>query len=323
MVVARATGEDRRPVAVALVGPTASGKTDLAIALAQQFPFALISADSALVYRGLNIGAAKPDAATLARWPHALVDIREPQQPYSAGEFRDDALAAMAAAADAGRIPLLVGGTGLYLRALSQGLAELPQADAALRAQIEARIRNEGLDALHAELSRQDPASARRIRRSDRQRIQRALEVIQLTGRPLSELQHDQVRRRPPWRLLKLVLLPGDRAGLHARIEQRFDAMLADGFLDEVRDLRTRPGLHADLPALRAVGYRQAWQHLDGTIDAATFRRTAIEATRQLAKRQYTWFRAEGDAFVEDPWQGDVLGRLRARIALFLPRALQ
>lgn len=307
---------DRRPSAVLLMGPTASGKTDLAIALAQRFPLGLISADSALVYRGLDIGAAKPDAHTLSCWPHALIDIREPDQPFSAGDFRQAALAAMADIDRAGKAPLLVGGTGLYFRALERGLADLPTADADLRARIAARMERDGPARLHAELALVDPDAAARIRPGDRQRIQRALEVWQITGQPLSTLQR-QHSHRPPWRLLKLVLLPEDRGRLHQRIEQRFDAMLAGGFLDEVRALRQRPELHADLPALRAVGYRQAWRHLDGACDFASFRRTAIEATRQLAKRQYTWFRAERDAFVFDPWRDDVLPRLERRLHLF------
>ena len=312
-------GLDRRPAAIALMGPTASGKTDLAIALAERFAIGLVSADSALVYRGLDIGAAKPDAATLARHPHALVDVREPDQPFSAGDFRSEALAAMAAIHAGGRVPLLVGGTGLYFRALSRGLAQMPVAQPALRAQLAARAAAEGWPALHAELARLDPLAASRIRPPDPQRIQRALEVCLSSGRPLSELQA-QSPQRPPWRLLKLVLLPADRAQLHARIAQRFDAMLAAGFLDEVRRLRADPRLagRPDLPALRAVGYRQAWAHLDGASDAAGFRQQAIEATRQLAKRQLTWFRGERDAFALDPLDADPLPVALQRVAAFL-----
>lgn len=299
------------------MGATASGKTDLAIALTQRFPLSLVSADSALVYRGLDIGAAKPDPALLARYPHELVDIREPDQPFSAGEFRREALQAMVDVTDRGRVPLLVGGTGLYFRALTRGLADAPEADPTVRAALEARARSQGWPALHGELARIDPATAARVRPSDPQRIQRALEVWQLTGRPISELQRDS-QQRLPYRVLKLILLPEDRAALHARIERRFDAMLAAGFVDEVRRLRERGDLHADLPSMRAVGYRQAWRHLDGETDTAGFRREAIEATRQLAKRQYTWFRSERDGFVLPDAPGAALDEAAHRIAGFL-----
>ena len=301
------------------MGATASGKTDLAIRLAGGFPLGLVSADSALVYRGLDIGSAKPDAATLAAYPHALVDIREPDQPFSAGEFRREALAAMAAITAAGRVPLLVGGTGLYFRALTRGLAEAPEADPGLRAQLEAEAAVRGWAALHAELARIDPGAAARIRPSDRQRIQRGLEVWRLTGRPLSALQREGAIR-PPYRFLKLLLLPGDRGDLHARIERRFDAMLAAGFLDEVRGLRARGDLHPDLPAVRAVGYRQAWRHLAGETGAADFRREALEATRQLSKRQYTWFRSERDGFLLPDHADGAAGAAQARIQAFLGR---
>jgi tRNA dimethylallyltransferase len=309
--------QDRRPPAILLMGATASGKTDLALDLAGVFPLGLVSADSALVYRGFDIGAAKPDPATLAAYPHALVDVREPDQPFSAGEFRREALGAMASITATGRVPLLVGGTGLYFRALTRGLAQAPQADPALRARIEARAGERGWAALHTELAAIDPAAAARIRPTDPQRIQRALEVWHLTGRPLSELQRDGATR-PPYRFLKLILLPGDRAGLHARIERRFDAMLDAGFLDEVRRLRARGDLHPDLPSVRAVGYRQAWRHLDGDTDAASFRREAIEATRQLAKRQYTWFRSERDGFLLPDRPAEASTAARARIGAFL-----
>jgi tRNA dimethylallyltransferase len=313
-----ASGLDARPAAVLLMGPTASGKTDLALALAERFPVDLVSADSALVYRGLDIGAAKPDAATLARHPHALVDIREPDQPFSAGEFRTAALAALAASVGRGRLPLVVGGTGLYFRALVRGLAPMPAADPALRRDLAARAEREGWPALHAQLARIDPPAAARIRPGDRQRLQRALEVHALAGRPLSELQAAGAEALP-FRLLKLVLRPADRAALHARIANRFDAMLAAGFLDEVRRLRADPRrFDPALPALRAVGYRQAWRHLDGLSDGDGFRREAIEATRQLAKRQLTWFRAERDGFALEPLAPDLVATAAARIARFL-----
>jgi tRNA dimethylallyltransferase len=294
---------DTRPLAIFLMGPTASGKTALALELADSGRFGLISVDSALVYRGLDIGSAKPDAATLAKHPHALIDILDPEQAYSAAEFCRDARAAMDAIAARGQIPLLVGGTGLYFRALGRGLSDLPRAEPALRAQIEAEAAARGWTEMHAELLRQDPVAGARIHPNDPQRIGRALEVIRLTGRPLSALQ-GRAQVDLPYRLLKIALLP-DRAVLHQRIAERFDLMLAGGFLDEVRALVQRPGLHPDLPSMRCVGYRQAWQHLRGEIDAETFRRTGIESTRQLAKRQITWIRSEHDVFVRDPLEAN------------------
>lgn len=284
-------GPDTRPLAIYLMGPTASGKTALACALRERFPLEIVSVDSALVYRGLDIGTAKPDAATLARHPHRLIDIRDPAEPYSAAEFRADALAAMAEIAAAGRVPLLAGGTGLYFRALQRGLSALPAADPALRTRLAGEADALGLAALHARLAWADAEAAARIRPSDRQRVLRALEVIALTGRPLSA-QQGAPRPPLPYRVLKLALVPQARAALHARIAARFDAMLAAGFLDEVRRLRARGDLGPELPALRAVGYRQAWEHLDGATDAAAFRERAVHATRQLAKRQITWLRS-------------------------------
>jgi len=309
---------DQRPLAVFLMGPTASGKTALACALSERFPVELISVDSALVYRGLDIGSAKPDAATLARYPHQLIDIRDPAQPYSAADFRADAVEAMKHITARGRVPLLVGGTGLYFRALQQGLSQLPEADAAIRERLAAEAAIVGWPALHARLAQCDAAAAARIGPNDAQRIQRALEVIELTGRPLSELQRGGSGERFPWRVLKLALLPTDRAPLHARIAQRFDAMLADGFLDEMRALRARGDLHPDLPAIRAVGYRQAWEHLDGQTDAAEFRDRGIFATRQLAKRQITWLRGELDARVFDPDRARLRERAEDALHLFL-----
>jgi tRNA dimethylallyltransferase len=308
---------DVRPLAVFLMGPTASGKTALACALAERFPFDLVSVDSALVYRGLDIGAAKPDAATQARHPHRLIDIRDAAQAYSAGEFRDDALREMARIAERGRIPLLVGGTGLYFRALQYGLSALPASDGGVRARLQRDAETRGLGVLHARLQSLDPVSAQRIRSTDTQRLLRALEVITLAGRPLSEMQRG-VDRRPPFRILKLALLPTDRVPLHARIARRFDAMLADGFLDELRGLAARGDLHPDLPAMRAVGYRQGLRHLAGEIDAATFRDEAIFATRQLAKRQITWLRSELDARALDPEAPDLCATAHSAVALFL-----
>lgn len=297
---------DKRPLAIALMGPTASGKTALAVDWAQRLGTEVVSVDSALVYRGLDIGAAKPDAATLALAPHRLIDIREPHETYSAAEFARDALLEMQVLAASGRIPLLVGGTGLYFRALLDGLSEMPEADPALRAVIEAEAATKGWTALHDELATVDPAAALRISRNDPQRITRALEVFRLSGRAISDWQRASQRRRFPFRVLRLALAPADRAELHRRIEQRFDQMLGAGFLDEVRRLRERPELQkhpnpGELPALRAVGYRQAWAHLDGETDFAAFREAGIAATRQLAKRQLTWLRGELDLRWFDP----------------------
>ncbi|MEO6968582.1 MAG: tRNA (adenosine(37)-N6)-dimethylallyltransferase MiaA [Rhodanobacteraceae bacterium] len=308
---------DRRPRAVFLMGSTASGKTALACALADAFPVELISVDSALVYHGLDIGAAKPDAAILLRYPHRLIDIRDPLQPYSAARFRDDALIAMNEIAAAGRVPLLVGGTGLYFQALQRGLSKLPDADPAVRARLSEQAHHLGWPALHARLALRDPIAAARIRANDAQRIQRALEVIELSGQPLSQLQRS-ARGIFPYRILKLALVPSNRDELRARIAARFDAMLDAGFVDEVKRLRARGRLHPDLPALRAVGYRQAWRHLDGEYDARTFRERAIFACNQLAKRQLTWLRRQHDARSLDPIRGDAFGVVAEAMALFL-----
>ncbi|URL57192.1 tRNA (adenosine(37)-N6)-dimethylallyltransferase MiaA [Luteibacter flocculans] len=309
---------DVRPLAIFLMGPTASGKTALACALADRFPVELISVDSALVYRGLDIGSAKPDAVTLARYPHALIDIRDPAQPYSAADFREDALVAMEAIRERGNVPLLVGGTGLYFRALQRGLSDLPEADPALRQTLAAEAASIGWTAMHARMAALDPVAGARIRPGDAQRIQRALEVMTLTGRPLTELQQVGTVQRFPWRVLKLALLPDDRSLLHERIARRFDEMLAAGFLDEVRQLKRRADLHADLPAIRAVGYRQAWEYLEGEGDATTFRNRAIYATRQLAKRQVTWLRSEYDARTFDPDRGDPTPEVARAVAQFV-----
>ncbi|MCW5577579.1 MAG: tRNA (adenosine(37)-N6)-dimethylallyltransferase MiaA [Dokdonella sp.] len=310
-------GSDRRPPAIFLMGPTASGKTALACELATHLALDLVSVDSALVYRGLDIGAAKPDAATLARHPHRLIDIREPTQAYSAADFCGDALAAMREISAAGRVPLLVGGTGLYFRALAQGLARLPDADPQLRAQLAAEATAKGWPLLHARLLRLDPVAGARIGPNDAQRIQRALEVIELSGKPLSQLQ-DGALERPPFRILKLALLPAARGLLHARIAARVDAMLAAGLVDEARRLRALPGWDADLPAMRAVGYRQAWPYLAGACDLATFRERVVFATRQFAKRQFTWLRGELDARPLDPDASALPDHAAAIIAAFL-----
>lgn len=278
--------------AICLMGPTATGKTALAIELARMLPVALISVDSAMVYRGLDIGTGKPDRAQRAEIPHALIDIRDPETPYSAGEFVRDAQAAIAAAAAAGRVPLLVGGTHLYFRSLVAGLAPLPPADPALRAAIDAEALERGWPALHAELAAVDPAAAARIGPDDRQRIQRALEVLRATGRPLSA--HWSPPAAPAGTGFRcFALLPDDRADLHARIAARFDAMLAQGLVGEVAALAARPGLRPELPAMRAVGYRQLLEHVAGRATLAEARDRAVAATRQLARRQLTWLRGE------------------------------
>lgn len=317
---------DSRPLAVALMGPTASGKTALAMEWAQRLGGEIMSVDSALVYRGLDIGAAKPDAGMLASVPHHLIDVREPWQPYSAAEFAHDATAALNDIVARGKLPILAGGTGLYFRALLEGLAPMPEADPDVRAAIAAEAAHKGWPAMHAELAGIDAAAAAKIKPTDPQRIQRALEVFRLSGRPISEWQRAPARARLPFRVLKLVLAPRDRAVLHARIEQRFDLMLAAGFLEEVQRLRALPALKAvekplDLPAIRAVGYRQAWEYLDGVVSADVFREQAIFATRQLAKRQLTWLRGERDARWFDP--ATDAAALETALSLFLPGILR
>lgn len=284
------------------MGPTATGKTALAVEMVRRHPrLAIISVDSAMVYRHMDIGTGKPDVATLARAPHRLVDIRDPRDAYSAGDFVTDATAAMAEIRRAGQVPLLVGGTFLYFRSLLGGLSLLPPADPAVRAALDAEAEARGWPALHEDLARLDPAAAARIGPADRQRIQRALEVYRLTGRPLSALQG----RSPPGPAhpaVRIALLPTDRAGLHQRIEARFDAMLAAGFVEEVARLRQLPGMVPGLPSLRAVGYRQIWAHLAGEFSLAEARDKGIAATRQLARRQLTWLRTEAVDHILEPW---------------------
>ena len=296
---------DFRPPVIAIMGPTASGKTAFAVECARALDGEIISVDSALVYRGLDIGAAKPTLEERRGVPHHLIDVRDPWEPCSAAEFAIDARAALDAIAARGRLPILAGGTGLYFQALLRGLSAMPAADPDVRAQLAHEAGHRGWAALHADLTQVDPEAARRIHATDAQRIQRALEVYRLTGRPISALQREAPRRLP-YRVLKLVLAPADRAVLHGRIARRFDAMLRAGFLAEVEALRAQPRLRdhpapLDLPALRAVGYRQAWEHLDGATSADVFVERAIAATRQLAKRQLTWLRGELDARWFDP----------------------
>jgi len=284
------------------MGPTASGKTAIAAQYCQRYGAEVISVDSALVYRGLNIGSAKPDAALLQQAPHHLINLRSPHQAYSAADFAQDALLALNDLQQRGKLPLLVGGTGLYFRALFQGLSTMPEADLSIRVEIEQEAKASGWSALHRELLRIDPAAAARINPADTQRISRALEVWRISGRSMSDWQGMSPGHQPfPFRVLKLVISPDDRALLHQRIAQRFEQMLAAGFLDEARALASDPTIGPDLPAMRAVGYRQALAHLRGETDFEQFRAQAIAATRQLAKRQLTWLRSEYDARWFDP----------------------
>ena len=308
------------PPAIFLMGPTASGKTALGVHLVERLPLEIVSVDSALVYRGMDIGTAKPDAATLARAPHRLLDLRDPTETYSAAAFREDALYAMADITARGRVPLLVGGTMLYFRALLQGLDDLPRADAAIRADIEATATAQGWPALHVELARVDPETAARLAPNDSQRIGRALEIFRLTGRPMSA-QLAREAARLPYDVLQLALIPSDRAVLHRRIAMRFDAMLAEGLIDEVRALRARHALAPALPAMRAVGYRQAWAFLEGELDAAGLREKGIAATRQLAKRQLTWLRSWPGAVNLDCLADDLEAQATARVRVFLTRS--
>jgi len=308
----------RLPVFV-LTGPTGAGKSEWAERLATEAPVEIVSVDSALVYRGLDIGSAKPSMQLRERIAHHLIDICDPAESYSAGRFVADATSAIRAVHGRGRVPLLVGGTMLYLRALLHGLAPLPQGSEELRRQIDERAAREGWAALHAELTRLDPVAAVRINSSDSQRIQRALEVCYVTGRPISELQRDTVSPLAGYTVRAWALAPGDRAVLHARLERRFHSMLKAGFLDEVRRLRERGDLQARHPSMRAVGYRQLWAHLAGEYDLAEATRRGISATRQLAKRQLTWMRSEQSLQWIDPdtavsqssWICDVSQQLR------------
>lgn len=290
------------PPAIFLMGPTAAGKTDLALALADALPCELISVDSALIYRGMDIGTAKPDRATLERHPHRLIDIRDPAESYSAAEFRADALAAMAEITARGRIPLLVGGTMLYFKALLEGLADMPGADPVVRAELEARAAVEGWQALHRELAEVDPESAARIHPNDPQRLTRALEVYRVSGLSMTAHRQQQAAensgsRAPgmahlPYTVAHFAIAPEQRQVLHARIAQRFHLMLEQGFVEEVEALRRRGDLHAGLPSIRAVGYRQVWDYLDGKLGRDEMTQRGIIATRQLAKRQFTWLRS-------------------------------
>ncbi len=301
------------------MGPTAAGKTDLAIELTKVLPCELISVDSALVYRGMDIGTAKPSKAQLAEFPHRLIDILDPAQSYSAADFRSDALAAMAEITARGNIPLLVGGTMLYFKALLDGLADMPAADAAVRAQLEADAQAFGWQSLHDQLAVVDPVSAARIHPNDPQRLIRALEVYRVSGMSMTAHREQQTaqsteaaasgRQQLPYTVANLAIAPADRKVLHQRIALRFEQMLDQGFLDEVLALRSRGDLHAGLPSIRAVGYRQVWDHLDGKLTREEMQERGIIATRQLAKRQFTWLRSWEDLHWLDSLASDNLSR--------------
>ena len=306
--------------AVFLLGPTASGKTSVALALAERFPVEIVSVDSAQVYRGMDVGTAKPDPATRQRVPHHLIDIMDPTASYSAGRFRDDALRLVQEIHGRGRVPVLAGGTMLYFRALASGLSELPAAQPEIRRRIEERAAREGWPALHAELAGVDPTSGAAIKPTDAQRIQRALEVHEHTGRPLSSF-HSGEAAPLPFEALQLALEPSERASLHERIAERFRSMLAAGLLDELAALRGRYALDPKLPSMRTVGYRQAWETLEGTHRADTLEARGIAATRQLAKRQLTWLRQMHDVERIDCLRADLAARAGDRVERFLSRS--
>ena len=306
--------------AIFLLGPTASGKTFVSLHLAERFPVEIVSVDSAQVYRGMDVGTAKPSADERRRAPHHLLDIVDPADAYSAGRFREDALRLVGEIHARGRVPVLAGGTMLYFRTLTQGLAALPPAQPALRAALERRAAVEGWPALHAELGKLDPVTAERLEPNDAQRIQRALEVQRVTGRPLSALLKDTAIPALTFTPLRVALEPSERSVLHARIAERFRAMLAAGLVEELRRLRTRHALHAELPSMRSVGYRQAWEVLEGRADAAGLEARGIAATRQLAKRQLTWLRAMDGVERYDCLRPDLADAVAARVGEFLNR---
>ncbi len=298
-----------KPAAIAIMGPTASGKSRLAMTLAERLPIEIISVDSAQVFRGMDIGTAKPSPAERRQVAHHLIDVIDPTEAYSAARFRADALALIAQTAGRGRIPLLAGGTMLYFKALRDGLSALPGADASLRAEIEAEAARDGWAALHAKLARLDAESAARIKPTDPQRIQRALEVYRLTGQPMSELTRGATAAESVGDTLWIALEPSDRSALHRRIAQRFEAMLAAGLVEELEALRARFSLTPDLPAMRCVGYRQAWDYLEGRTSHEELRERGIFATRQLAKRQLTWLRSWPGAVKLDALAPDLAAR--------------
>jgi len=308
------------PAAILLMGPTAGGKSAIALELAQHLPLEIVSVDSAQVFRGMDIGTAKPSRAERAAVPHHLIDIIEPTERYSAAQFRADALRLAGEIASRGHLPLLAGGTMLYFKALREGLADLPQADPALRVAIEAEAAERGWPALHAELALADPATAARLKPGDSQRIQRALEVMRITGMPMSTLLGRSAREAPPLRFIQIALAPSDRGALHRRIESRFGAMLRAGLVEEVESLRSRHALDASLPSMRCVGYRQVWEFLEGKFDRTELLERGVFATRQLAKRQLTWLRSTADITVIDCFAADVARQVRDLIERELGR---
>lgn len=301
---------DTRPWAIFLMGPTAAGKTDTAMALHERLGHELISVDSAMVYRGMDIGSAKPSAAELARAPHHLIDIRDPAEPYSAADFREDALSLMRQISAAGRVPLLVGGTMLYYKRLIEGVAKMPSADPVIRQQLEAQWQAEGLLSLHKCLAEVDAVSAQRIHPNDPQRLMRALEVYYASGRPMSDLWAEQQPETFPWRVLSIALAPSDRSLLHQRIASRFEVMMEEGLINEVAALKKRNDLHLGLPAMKSVGYRQVWEYLEGEYDYATLVERGVIATRQLAKRQLTWLRSWPSVEWVDTQRPDALDKV-------------
>ncbi len=299
--IVQAGDREDAPFALFIMGPTATGKTDLAIACAEQFDMDIISVDSALVYRDMNIGSAKPDAATLLRAPHKLVDIIDPAESYSAGRFREDALVEMARSTAAGKIPCLAGGTMLYFNTLQKGIANLPDSNPEIRQRLLDESQQNGIESMHARLAEVDPESAQRLHPNDPQRVLRALEVFEISGKTLTAHWAEQSKHVLPYRVIKIALVPPDRIELRKRIEQRFDAMLVGGLIDEVKALYQRNDLSLDMSSMRAVGYRQVWQYLNGQYDYETMREKAITATAQLAKRQMTWLRSETDCNFINP----------------------
>ena len=302
------------PPAIFLMGPTASGKTDIAVQLVEDLPCEIISVDSALVYRGMDIGTAKPGAGVLEKAPHRLIDICDPSEAYSAAQFAEDALREMADICAQGKIPLLVGGTFLYFRALAEGLSPLPAADPELRAQLETEANSVGWAEMHQRLAEIDAETAARIHPNDPQRIQRALEVYEITGDAMSNILRRDNPGDLPYNVLKLILAPSDRAVLHERIAIRFNHMLEQGFIEEVRELHQRKDLHKDLPSIRAVGYRQVWAYLEGELKYDEMIERGIIATRQFAKRQFTWLRSEKEGTWFDALENNIYSKILKKL---------